>query len=462
MATTSNGKITVLGAGESGVGAALLAKSQGFEVFVSDSGPIQEKYEQILQKHEIHYEEGKHTEDFILDAKEIIKSPGIPNHVPILAKAQQNHIPIISEIEFGARYAKGRIVAITGSNGKTTTTLLTYHVLQSAGYNVGIGGNVGKSFAAQLTEGDPYDYWVLEVSSFQLEHCYEFKPEIAIILNITPDHLDRYENNFQNYINTKFRITQKLDKDDCFIYFKDNPAITREMRKRVIPTELLPVSLMEMVDSGATMRDGELDFHIKKLNRTFYINQSELNLKGKHNMINVMSSVLACMKLGVDNQTLKTYFKTFRGVEHRLEEVAEVADIRFINDSKATNVDSVYYALDSFDEPIIWIAGGVDKGNDYEKIKETVKQKVKYLICLGVDNQKLFDTFRDVLQIIFQTDSMRDAVEQAFELARPGDIVLLSPACASFDLFENYEDRGKKFKKAVAKLDRLANLRKKT
>ena len=460
MAESHKKKLAILGAGESGVGAARLAKLKGFEVFVSDNGAIADKFEEQLNQEEIHYEEGKHTDDFILNAHEIIKSPGIPNHVPILEKARQNNIPIISEIEFGARYTNAKIVAITGSNGKTTTTLLTYHVLQAAEYNVGIGGNIGTSFCAQLADGVDFDYWVLEVSSFQLEHCYEFNPDIAIILNITPDHLDRYENNFQQYINTKFRITQNLDKDQCFIYYKDNPAINRELRKRVIPTQYFAVSTQDSVDNGAYMKDNELHFYNKRTKQTLTLSQEEVTLKGKHNMINIMSSVLTCMNLGVDHEILKKYFKTFKGVEHRLEEVAEIAGIRFINDSKATNVDSVYYALDSFDEKIVWIAGGIDKGNDYEKIRSLVEQKVKFLICLGRENKKLFNAFRDHVQIIYQTDNMRDAVEQSFELARNGDIVLLSPACASFDLFENYEERGKAYKKAVAKLTKLANLKK--
>lgn len=460
MADSHKRKIVILGAGESGVGAARLAKRKGFEVFVSDNNTIQDKYETQLDQEDIHYEEGKHTEDFILDAHEVIKSPGIPNTVSIVQKIQQNNIPIISEIEFGARYTQAKTVAITGSNGKTTTTLLTYHVLVAAGLNVGVGGNIGKSFCGQLADGAEYDYWVLEVSSFQLEHCFEFKPDIAILLNITPDHLDRYENNFQNYINTKFRITQNLDKDQCFIYYKDNPTISRELRKRVIPTQHYPVSTQDTVENGAYLKDDQLNFYVKKNKDSFSLGQQELNLKGKHNMINIMSSVLACMNLGVEHEILKTYFKSFKGVEHRLEEVTEIAGIRFINDSKATNVDSVYYALDSFEERIIWIAGGVDKGNDYDKIKDLVKQKVKFLICLGKDNTKIFNTFRDSVQIIFQTDNMRDAVEQAFELARSGDIVLLSPACASFDLFDNFEDRGKAFKKAVSKLTKLANLKK--
>lgn len=452
--------IVVLGAGESGVGAALLAKKQGREVFVSDAGAsLKEQYQKLLDENEIPYETGKHSEEIILKAHEIVKSPGIPNHSEIVRKAQEANIPIISEIEFAARYTQARIIAITGSNGKTTTTLLLYHVLQSAGFNVGIGGNIGEGFARQLAEGANYDFWVLEISSFQLEHCFEFNPEIAIILNITPDHLDRYENNFQNYINTKFRLIQNLGKDQSFIFFRDNPAIGREVRKRVSSAEFLPVSITDTMENGAYLKEGALNFHIKKDARTLQFSQEDLKLKGKHNMINVMAAVMACMKLGMPDDQLKSYFNTFQGVEHRLEEVAEIAGVRFINDSKATNVDSVYYALDSFDEKIVWIAGGVDKGNDYTKIEDLVNKKVKFLICLGVNNQKLFSTFKDYIQIIYQTDNMRDAVEQAFELARGGDVVLLSPANASFDLFESFEDRGNQFKKAVSKLHKLANLK---
>ncbi|MEO1655742.1 MAG: UDP-N-acetylmuramoyl-L-alanine--D-glutamate ligase, partial [Bacteroidota bacterium] len=314
-------KIVVLGAGESGVGAALLAKKQGLEVFVSDAGAsLKESYQTLLDEHEIPYETGQHSEDIILKAHEIIKSPGIPNHNDIVVKAQEANIPIISEIEFAARHTKARIIAITGSNGKTTTTLLLYHVLKSAGYNVGIGGNIGEGFARQLAEGANYDFWVIEISSFQLEHCFEFNPEIAIILNITPDHLDRYENNFQNYINTKFRLIQNLEKDQSFIFFRDNPAIGREVRKRVSTAEFLPISITDSLENGAFLKNEALNFHIKKDVRTLQFSQEDFKLKGKHNMINVMAAVLACMKLGMPDDQLRSYFKTFQGVEHRLEE----------------------------------------------------------------------------------------------------------------------------------------------
>jgi UDP-N-acetylmuramoylalanine--D-glutamate ligase len=459
----SSQRIVILGAGESGVGAALLAKAKGFEVFVSDKSAIAEKYEHILTENQIDYEEGKHTEDFILNAYEIVKSPGIPNNVPILVEAKKRNIPIISEIEFAARYTNAKIIAITGSNGKTTTTLLTYHLLKAAGLNVGLGGNVGDSFAKQVIE-DKYEYWVLEVSSFQLDDCYEFDPDIAIILNITPDHLDRYENNFQNYVNSKFRIVQNFEKskkERTFIYLKDNQAIARELKRKNIAGNHLPISLSENLDNGAFFKNNLLEFYLKKEKKESKIAPNEVTLKGKHNMINVMAAVLVCLKLGIDEAILKTYFHSFPGVEHRLEEVDTINQVKYINDSKATNVDSVYYALDSFDEKIIWIAGGVDKGNDYTKIRDLVHQKVKYLICLGKENKKILDFFRDSIRIIYQTEDIKDAVEQAQELAKPGDIILLSPACASFDLFENYEDRGRQFKKAVAKLQKLSSLKEK-
>jgi UDP-N-acetylmuramoylalanine--D-glutamate ligase len=454
----NNNRIVILGGGESGVGVALLAKSKGFAVFLSDSSAIQEQYATTLKENQIEYEEGRHTDELILNATEIIKSPGIPDTVPILKEAVNQKIPVISEIEFAARYTKGKIIAITGSNGKTTTTLLTYHLLKSAGYNVGVAGNVGNSFAKEVIE-DKYDYWVLEISSFQLDNCYQFKPDVAVMLNITPDHLDRYDNNFQTYINSKFRLVQNADRDTAFIYFKDNPAVARELKRRLINGQYFPISLTEALDNGAYLRNQELFFHIKKTNFSFSLSQAEVNLKGKHNMVNVMAAVLACLKVGVEVTNFAEYFKTFEGVEHRLEEVTTISGVKFINDSKATNVDSVYYALDSFDEKIIWIAGGVDKGNDYSKIREMVDKKVKFLICLGIDNNKLFNFFRDTIRIVFQTDDIKDAVEQAFELAKPGDIVLLSPACASFDLFQNYEDRGNQFKKAVQKLSKLSGMK---
>ncbi len=449
----SKQRIAILGGGESGVGAALLAKAKGFEVFVSDGAKLQPKYEQELQDNLIDFEAEKHTEDLILSAVEIIKSPGIPDDAPIVKKAIEKGISVVSEIEFARRYTQAKIIAITGSNGKTTTTLLTYHLLKSAGFHVGMAGNVGNSFAREVLRTS-YDYWVLEVSSFQLDNCYEFKPDVAVILNITPDHMDRYAYNFQNYVDAKFRILQKGDAEQVFIYFKDDATLSLELKHRTLPQKHLPISLQEATETGAYCLGKELHFRLKN-GLTLHIAPEDVQLKGKHNQINVMASVLACLEVGANPDNLREYFKTFKGVEHRLEEVAVINHIKFINDSKATNVDSVFYALDSFDEKIVWIAGGVDKGNDYEKIYALVKQKVKYLVCLGIDNDKLFNYFREIVKIVVQTDNIKDAVEQAYEFARDGDIVLLSPACASFDLFQNYEDRGNQFKKAVGKLSKL-------
>jgi UDP-N-acetylmuramoylalanine--D-glutamate ligase len=457
MAKTDK-KIVILGGGESGVGAALLAQSKGFSVFLSDKSEITEKYTNILDEHKIAYEQSQHSEAIILEASEIIKSPGIPSDIPILIKAKEKKIPIISEIEFAARYTSAKIIAITGSNGKTTTTLLTYHLLQSCGYSVGLAGNIGESFAQKVMIQTP-DYWVLEISSFQLEDCYKFSPDVAILLNITPDHLDRYENNFQLYVEAKFRITQNLSSKQHFIYLKDNAAISREIRKRSISATQYAISLSENQENGAYLKDDTLIFNLKKTKQTLKIDTHEIPLKGKHNLTNSMAAVLACLQVGANLEELVTYFKSFEGVPHRLEEVAVINDVKFINDSKATNVDSVYFALDSFDEPIVWIAGGVDKGNDYDKIKELVHRKVKYLICLGKDNRKLFNTFKDDLKIVYQTDNIRDAVEQAFSLAKAGDVILFSPACASFDLFANYEDRGEQFKKTITKINRVGRLR---
>lgn len=446
--------VVVLGGGESGVGAALLAQAKGHSVFLSDKGKIAEKYLKVLDNNQISFEENQHDEPRILAADLIIKSPGIAANVPILEKARSKNIPIISEIEWAAQFTKGKIVAITGSNGKTTTTLLTYHLLKSCGFHVAIAGNIGQSFAQKVITEQP-DYWILEISSFQLEDCYAFNPDIAILLNITPDHLDRYDNNFQLYVEAKFRITQNLQADQHFIYLKDNAAISREIRKRSIPATHYTISLNEKQDNGAYLKDDTLIFNFKKNKKTFQIATKEIMLKGKHNLANTMAAVLACVQLGANEDELVRYFKTFEGMPHRLEEVAIVEGVKFINDSKATNVDSVYFALDSFDEPIVWIAGGQDKGNDYSKIADLVKSKVKYLICLGKDNHKLFDTFKDHLRIVYQTDNMRDAVEQAYGLAKKGDVVLFSPACASFDLFLNYEDRGEQFKKTVKRLNRI-------
>lgn len=441
--------ITILGAGESGVGAALLAKKQGFDVFVSDKSPISDKYKNVLQENKIEFEEGIHTEEKIFNTSEIVKSPGIPDKVEIVKKASGRGIPIVSEIEFAARYTNAKFIVITGTNGKTTTTLLTYHLLKTAGFNVGLAGNVGESLAKQVAQKD-FACYVLELSSFQLDGMYKFKADIAILLNITPDHMDRYEYKFANYVNSKFRILQNMKESDEFIYFKDDENITNQLHERQITPSQLAVSLKGAVEEGAYLDGDYLVFN--NILSTFKINHSKFPLKGKHNMINTMSAVLAATVLGVGLDQIEEGLMTFKNAPHRLEFVAEINGIRFVNDSKATNVDSVTYALDSFDQPLIWIAGGTDKGNDYSALDELAKEHVKALICLGVDNNKLINFYKEKLDTVIDTHDINDAVMQSFQLGKPGDVVLLSPACASFDLFKNYEDRGEKFKAAVMEL----------
>jgi UDP-N-acetylmuramoylalanine--D-glutamate ligase len=443
-------KIVILGGGESGVGAALLAKAKGFEVFLSDKGLLSDKYKEILSQNNIPFEEGEHTESKILDANEVIKSPGIPDKVELIKKLQSLKIPVISEIEFASRYTKAKIIAITGSNGKTTTTLLTYHILKNAGLNVGLAGNVGESFAKQVIE-DTFDYFVLELSSFQLDNCFDFKADVAILLNITPDHLDRYNYEFQNYIESKFRILQNMSSADDFIYYQESEALMGELSKRTdLTVKRLPVSLTEKVEHGGNLQNDTL--HIQYQQEPFDFPVSELPIKGSHNAINAMCAVLACKSLGLDNEQITAGLKSFQSVEHRLEPCGEIKGVKYINDSKATNVDSVFYALGSYDEPIILIMGGVDKGNDYRQIEQLVAQKVKALICMGTDNSKLVEFFGKKVPMIFTVDSMQKAVQLSSDLGTEGDVVLLSPACASFDLFKNYEDRGRQFKAAVAGL----------
>jgi UDP-N-acetylmuramoylalanine--D-glutamate ligase len=443
-------KIVILGGGESGVGAALLAKAKGFEVFLSDKGLLSDKYKEILSQNNIPFEEGEHTESKILDANEVIKSPGIPDKVALIKKLQSLKIPVISEIEFASRYTKAKIIAITGSNGKTTTTLLTYHILKNAGLNVGLAGNVGESFAKQVIE-DTFDYFVLELSSFQLDNCFDFKADVAILLNITPDHLDRYDYNFQNYIESKFRILQNMGVADDFIYYQESEALMGELTKRTdLTVKCLPVSLTDKVEQGGSLQNDTL--HIQYQQNSFDFPVSELPIKGSHNAINAMCAVLACKSLGLDNEQITNGLKSFQSVEHRLEPCGEIKGVKYINDSKATNVDSVFYALGSYDEPIILIIGGVDKGNDYRQIEQLVAQKVKALICMGTDNSKLVEFFGKKVPMIFTVDSMQKAVQLSSDLGTEGDVVLLSPACASFDLFKNYEDRGRQFKVAVAGL----------
>lgn len=442
-------KIAILGGGESGVGAALLAKAKGFNVFLSDKGILSDKYKEILNQNEIPFEEGQHTEEQILDADEVVKSPGIPDKVALVQKLKSLRIPIISEIELASRYTKAKIIAITGSNGKTTTTLLTYHLLKNAGLNVGLAGNIGDSFAKQVID-DTLDYFVLELSSFQLDNCLEFKADVAILLNITPDHLDRYNYEFQNYVDSKFRVLQNMTPSDNFIFYQESEALANELAKKTFPVNYLPVALQEKVAQGGSLQNEKLEVNYQENHFSFAL--EDLPIKGSHNAINAMSAILVAKVLGIENDKIAEGLKSFKSVEHRLEPCGEVGGVKFVNDSKATNVDSVFYALGSFNDPIVLIMGGVDKGNDYSQIEALVEQKVKALICMGTDNQKLLDYFGKKAPLIFSVDSMQKAVKLGQEVATEGDVVLLSPACASFDLFKNYEDRGRQFKAAVSAL----------
>ena len=442
-------RIVIIGAGESGVGAAILAKKQGFDVFVSDYGTIAHEYKLELDAMGVAYEEKQHTEGLILNAFEIIKSPGVPDHVAIIQKAFELSIAVISEIEFASRYTDAKIIAITGSNGKTTTTLLTYHFLQKAGLNVGVAGNIGDSFARKVATQD-FDFYVLEISSFQLDGCFEFKPKVAILLNITPDHLDRYDNDFDTYAASKFRITQNQDFNDYLITFKDSEEIQSSPLYLQSKAFKLNVSVEDKVLNGAYFSQDRLIFNINNhFKSVFNIDVTQLPLSGQHNMVNIMSAAMAALAVGVSNEQITKSLNSFKNAEHRLEEVAVTNGVMYINDSKATNVDAVKYALDAYEKPIIWIAGGVDKGNDYTQIDEVVYEKVRAVICLGKDNSKLKEHFKDKIEYVYESSDMFDAVKIAHEMSEYGDHVLLSPACASFDLFKNYEDRGKKFKLAV-------------
>ena len=442
-------KVAILGGGESGVGAALLAKAKGFNVFLSDKGSITDKYKFILQSNRIEFEENKHTEERIFDAVEVIKSPGIPLKADLILKLIEKKKPIISEIEFAARYTKAKIIAISGSNGKTTTTLLVYHLLKNAGIKVGLAGNIGESFAKQVIDDD-FDYYVLELSSFQLDNMYDFHADIAILLNITPDHLDRYNYDFQQYVNSKFRLLQNMESTDSFIFFEGNEAIATQLSKTNFAPKYLPVSLQPKSEDGAFFQEGTLNFEINK--EKFKINFNELPLKGSHNAINIMCSVLASKQVGLNYEQLLNGLKTFENAPHRLELVATIDGVEYINDSKATNVDSVFYALGSFEKPIVLIMGGVDKGNDYSQIEELVVKKAKALICLGKDNSKLLAHFKGKIDLILETQNILEAIKLGKNIASVGDTVLLSPACASFDLFKNYEDRGNQFRDAVLQL----------
>lgn len=446
----SKNKIVILGAGESGVGAAVLATVKGFDVFVSDKGKIEKKYKNVLSQYDIEFEEGKHSEKLILQAEEVIKSPGIPDNVPIIKSLVQKEIKIISEIEFAGRYTNAKKICITGSNGKTTTTLLIHHIFKNAGLNAGLAGNVGQSFAMQVATKN-YDYYVLEISSFQLDGMYDFKADIAVILNITPDHLDRYNYNFQNYTDSKFRILQNQTNDDLFIYCMDDKVIIDEISKRKILSKTYPFTIQKNISNeGAYLSENNIIINIKSTR--FIMTLEELALQGKHNIYNSMAAGISARLFDIRKDTIKQCLSDFQNVEHRLEYVATIHGIEFINDSKATNINSTWYALESMDRTVIWIAGGIDKGNDYNILRSMVRKKVKAIVCLGVENKKIYNAFADDVETIVETISASDAVKTAFNFAEKNDIVLLSPACASFDLFNNYEDRGKKFKKAVNEL----------
>ncbi|WP_421827943.1 UDP-N-acetylmuramoyl-L-alanine--D-glutamate ligase [Larkinella sp.] len=441
--------MVVLGGGESGVGAALLAKAKGYTVFLSDKSLLQESYRQILQQEGIPFEEGQHTEETIFQADEVVKSPGIPEKAPLIQKLREKKIPIISEIELASRYTKAQLIGITGSNGKTTTTLLTHHLLKTAGFNVGLAGNIGESFAQQVLDHS-FDYYVLELSSFQLDDMIQARMNVAILLNITPDHLDRYEYQFSKYVDSKFRILQNMTPNDTFIYYAESPVISETLPVKKPVPRLLPVSLVDAPKRGAYLKNGLLV--IDNGSQSFEIPLADLPLKGKHNAINMLAATLAALAVGVKPDALREGLLTFQNAAHRLEPAGEIKGVRFINDSKATNVDSVYYALESIPTPVVWIAGGLDKGNDYDQLEPLVQEKVKALICLGKDNRKLVSYFSNRVPTLFETQDVNEAVAKGLELANPGDTVLLSPACASFDLFRNYEDRGNQFKEAVKRM----------
>jgi UDP-N-acetylmuramoylalanine--D-glutamate ligase len=442
-------RLVILGAGESGVGTAILGKKKGFEVFVSDFGKIQEKYKKVLLHHEIDFEEGKHTESLILNADLAMKSPGIHHRVPIVLKLVDRRVPVISEIEFASRYTDAKIVGITGTNGKTTTTMLTHHILKESGLSVGIAGNIGYSFAQHVAENDVENY-VLEISSFQLDGVKKFLPDIAIITNITPDHMDRYDYDVYNYIASKFRITRNQRAGQYLIYDADD-FITGEGMKIHLPyAQLVPFSIEKELEYGAFLQDDKI---IIRLNTDeFSMSISKLTLQGKHNIKNTMAATLASQLLNVRSQSIKESLSNFEGAEHRLENVQKVNGVQFINDSKATNVNATFYALECMEQPTVWIVGGVDKGNDYTDLLPLVREKVKAIVCLGEDNEKIKHVFSNIVDMIIETAGAEEAVKVAYKLASKGDTVLLSPACASFDLFDNYEDRGRQFKTAVRNL----------
>lgn len=444
--------VVVLGGGESGVGAALLARKKGMNVWLSDKGVIKDKYKTVLSNHEIPFEENGHTEAKVLAADVVVKSPGIPEKVEIIQKLFAKNIPVISEIEFAGRFTNARFIGITGSNGKTTTTMLTYHILKRAGINVGLAGNVGKSLAASIAEGDQFDWYVLELSSFQLDGMIDFKCDIAILLNITEDHLDRYGYDVMNYARSKMRITQNLDQDCHFIYNLDDPITKTVMEHFETAAKLHPISIEQNQSEGLAAFANNNELIINPNNNAITMTIQELALQGKHNLYNSMASAVAARILEIRKDLVRECLSDFQNIEHRLEHVNNVHGMTFINDSKATNVNSAWYALESMSEPIIWIAGGVDKGNDYSQLSDMVKQKVKAIVCLGKDNARLKEAFAEDVEQMVETDNMVDAVRAAYKMGKKDYTILLSPACASFDLFQDYEDRGRQFKEAVRNL----------
>ena len=444
----SGKKIVILGAAESGVGAAILAKKQGYDVFVSDAGAIQPNYLKRLIENNIRFEVGYHTLDEIISADEVIKSPGIPDNAAVIVSVVKKGIPVISELEFAYRFTDAKLICITGTNGKTTTTLLTYHILKKAGFNVGLGGNIGNSFALQVAENN-FDHYVLEVSSFQLDGMFEFKADISILTNITPDHLDRYDYNIQNYINSKFRITQNQTGSDRFIYCADDKLTMEEIVKRKLSMQTHSFSILKKEGMTAYLEQEQLTIN---LNNQFSMSIKDLALQGKHNLYNSMASGIAARALEIRKDVVRESFADFENIEHRLEFVNTVHGIDFINDSKATNVNSTWYAMESMQKPVVWIAGGVDKGNDYTMLADLVKRHVRAIVCLGKDNSKIIEAFKGIVPDIIETQTATDAVREAYKLGKKGDVVLMSPCCASFDLFENYEDRGRQFKAAVRAL----------
>lgn len=442
-------RLVVLGGGESGVGTAILGKKQGFEVFVSDFGLIKDTYKEVFLLNKIKFEDGGHTEDKVLNADIVMKSPGIPDKADIVNKLRKKGVEVISEIEFANKFTKAVTVGITGSNGKTTTTMLTHHLLKAGGLNVGIGGNIGKSFAWQVAE-DNYDSYVLELSSFQLDGIVDYAPHIAVITNISPDHLDRYDYDYDKYIAAKFRITMNQTKNDYLIYDADDEAITDWLAKNKTKAQLIPFSLNHTLKTGAFLNNDKMEININE--EEFIMETDAVSLEGKHNLKNAMAAASVAKLMKIRKETIRESLTNFQGVEHRLEKVLKIQNVQYINDSKATNVNATFYALDSMTGPTVWIVGGVDKGNDYDELLPLVNEKVKAIVCLGMDNKKIIDAFGNIVDMMVEVDNMTNAVRTAQRLAEKGDTVLLSPACASFDLFENYEDRGKQFKNAVQNL----------